>query len=54
VAQHVDLIDVGFVALFVPSVELLQVTLVSPTRESVWNPSLPVPDLVIAHQVFLI
>lgn len=53
VAQHVDLLDVGFVALFFPSVELLQVT-VSPTRETVWNPALPVPDLVIAHQVFLI
>jgi hypothetical protein len=54
VGPHLDLLDVGLVALFVPSVELLQQPVPSPTRVSVRNPDLPVPDLVIAHQVFLI
>ncbi len=30
------------------------VPVASPTRESIWNPILPVPDLIVAHQVFLI
>jgi hypothetical protein len=54
VVQHVAVPDLTLFALLAPSVDLLQGAVVSPTRESAWNPTLPVPDLLIAHQVFLI
>lgn len=54
VVQILVLPDLTPMALLVSSDNLLQATMVSPTRESAWNPALPVPDLVIAHQVFLI
>jgi hypothetical protein len=37
---------------FVPSWTIIEVA--APAADAVRNPHLPVPDLVIAHQVFLI
>lgn len=54
VVQILVMPDLTPTALLVSSNNLLQAMVVSPTRESAWNPALPVPDLVIAHQVFLI
>lgn len=54
VAQQPVIPDLAPVAILALSVDLLQASVISPAHESAWNPALPVPDLLIAHQVFLI
>jgi hypothetical protein len=55
VAQNVAAPDLSAAqALLIDTIDLLAMPATFPTRVSVRNPDLPVPDLVIAHQVFLI
>jgi hypothetical protein len=54
VAEHVRVPDFNFQSLLVCVVDRLPSPAGSPIPESARSRDLPVPDLVIAHQVFLI
>lgn len=54
VSQSLAMPDLTPMALLVSIDDLLPAVVKPPARESAWNPALPVPDLLIAHQVFLI